>query len=550
MTGTEETGQIPKIYFFLFLSLFSAIFMLVQFAQYIALVLVIVLLVILAQKLKVAYPIVLVLGGLVLSTIPGIPDISIQPEMIFVIFLPPLLYEAAWYTSWKELWRWRRIIGSFAFLIVIATSLVVAWVASSVIPGFTLALGFLLGGIVSPPDAVSASAIMKWVRIPKGIVSIIEGESLLNDASSLVIFRFALIAVDTGRFVFQEAALSFLWVIAAGIAAGLLIAELFYLLHKWLPTDANMDIVLTLTTPYVMYMAAESIHVSGVLAVVSGGLYLSSKSHLFLSPRSRIRGANVWSALGFVLNGIIFMLIGLELPVIVGQLDGITLGQAIRYGLLITGLLMLARLACTYGASAFTVFISRYITTADNRPGWKSPLLFGWTGMRGVVSLAAALSIPVHLGNGAPFPQRNLIIFISFVVILLTLVVQGLTLPALARWLNIADRFHPLSGAEESVILRRKLATESLAYLRENHAAEISSNAALQQLEKKLEAEELFDADDHDPAVFKEVYMKLLARQRQLLRKWNKDLSTDEELIRKYQMLMDVEEEKMRLRYG
>jgi CPA1 family monovalent cation:H+ antiporter len=391
---------------------------------------------------------------------------------------------------------------------------------------------------------------MKWVRVPKGIISIIEGESLLNDASSLVIFRFALIAVDTGRFVFHEAALSFLWVIAAGIAIGLLVAELFYLLHKWLPTDANMDIVLTLTTPYVMYMAAESIHVSGVLAVVSGGLYLSSKSHLFLSPRSRIRGANVWSALGFVLNGIIFMLIGLELPVIVGQLDGITLAQAIRYGLLITGLLMLARLVCTYGASAFTVFISRYITTADNRPGWKSPLLFGWTGMRGVVSLAAALSIPVHLSNGTPFPQRNLIIFISFVVILLTLVVQGLTLPLLARWLNIADRFHPLSRAEESVILRRKLATESLAYLRENHAAEMSSNTALQQLEKKLEAEELFDVNDHDPAVFKEVYMKLLARQRQLLRKWNKDLSTDEELIRKYQMLMDVEEEKMRLRYG
>ncbi|HZK65341.1 MAG TPA: Na+/H+ antiporter [Puia sp.] len=522
--------------------------MLPQFTQYIALILVIVLLVLLARKLKVAYPIVLVLGGLVLSLIPGIPNISIKPEMIFIIFLPPLLYEAAWYTSWKELWRWRRIIGSFAFLIVIVTSIVVAMVASSVIPGFSLALGFLLGGIVSPPDAVSASAIMKYVRIPKAIGSIIEGESLLNDASSLVIFRFALVAIETGRFVFHEAALSFIWVILAGIAVGLTVALLFYCLHKWLPTDANMDIVLTLTTPYVMYMAAESIHVSGVLAVVSGGLFLSSKSHLFLSYRSRLRGANVWAALGFVLNGLVFMLIGLELPVIVGQLDGVTLGQAIRYGLFITALLMLARLVCTFGASAFTVFISRYITTADNRPGWRAPLLYGWTGMRGVVSLAAALSIPVYLGNGTAFPQRNLIIFISFVVILVTLVVQGLTLPLLARWLKLEDRFHPLSIEKQSVMLRRRLAMESLVYLREHHAAEIISNTALQQLEKKLEAEQLFDANAHDPVVFKEVYLKLLARQRQWLRQWNKDLTTDEELIRKYQMLMDVEEEKMRLR--
>ncbi|MFI5193665.1 MAG: cation:proton antiporter [Chitinophagales bacterium] len=202
--------------------------MLSQFTQYIALILVIVLLVLLAQKLKVAYPIVLVLAGLVLSLIPGIPNISIKPEMIFIIFLPPLLYEAAWYTSWKEFWRWRRIIGSFAFLIVIATSIVVAMVASSVIPGFSLALGFLLGGIVSPPDAVSASAIMKYVRIPKGIGSIIEGESLLNDASSLVIFRFALVAVETGRFVFHEAALSFIWVILAGIAVGLAVSPAFH----------------------------------------------------------------------------------------------------------------------------------------------------------------------------------------------------------------------------------------------------------------------------------------------------------------------------------
>src|ERR1700754_938264 len=188
-----------------------------SFGIYIILVLIILLLVMAAEKLRLASPIVLVVGGLLLSFIPRLSDISIDPQLIFIIFLPPLLYEAAWYTSWKEFWRWRRVISSFAFLIVILTSLVVAWVSSSIIPGFTMALGFLLGGIVSPPDAVSATSVLKYIKVPKALAAIIEGESLLNDAASLIIFRFALIAVDTGRFVFGEAAGSFFIVIIMGV---------------------------------------------------------------------------------------------------------------------------------------------------------------------------------------------------------------------------------------------------------------------------------------------------------------------------------------------
>lgn len=519
--------------------------MLHDFTLYIALVVLILLLVMLAQKIKVAYPVVLVLGGLAVSLIPGMPVISINPELIFVIFLPPLLYEAAWYTSWKEFWRWRRVIGSFAFLIVIVTSLVVALVASNLIPGFTLALGFLLGGIVSPPDAVSATAILKHVKVPKRISSILEGESLLNDASSLIVFRFALIAVDTGRFVFHEAALSFVAVIIGGILVGLAIGCVFYFLHRKLPTDTNSDIVLTLVTPYVMYVAAEALHVSGVLAVVSGGLFLSAKSHLFLSHRSRLRGANVWSAFGFVLNGLVFMLIGLELPVIVAGLGDVSLNQAIGYGVLITAVLMVARIVCTLGASVFTVFISRYITTADSRPGWKGPIVIGWAGMRGVVSLAAALSI----NSGAVSPQRNLILFITFVVILLTLVVQGLTLPLIIRWLNLDDPDHHLPVAEEDKIIRQRLSERSLAYLREHHGDVLRNNKALQQLAAKWEQPH----DQHENEVmqdgFRDVYLQLLTQQRQWLREWNKDMFTDEELIRKHQLLLDVEEEKIRLRF-
>jgi Na+/H+ antiporter len=525
--------------------------MLHTFIQYILLVIIILFLVMLGQKMKIAYPIVLVLGGLVLSVIPGVPVISIDPELIFVIFLPPLLYEAAWYTSWKDLWRWRRVISSFAFLIVIVTSLVIALVSSAIIPGFTLALGFLLGGIISPPDAVSATSVLKYVKVPRRLSAIIEGESLLNDASSLIVFRFALIAVDTGRFVFHEAAWSFVVVIVMGILTGIVIGLLYYAVHRWLPTTPNMDIVLTLTAPYVMYIAAESLHFSGVLAVVSGGLFLSVRSHLFLSHRSRLRGTNVWSTLGFVLNGMVFMLIGLELPVIVGQLGSVGLKEAIGYGVLITLVLMGTRIVCTLGASAFTVFISRYITTADSRPGWKAPIIFGWTGMRGVVSLAAALSIPFYLSNGTAFPQRNLILFITFVVILLTLVVQGLTLPLVIRWVNMEDPDKSFTPAQQEALIRRKLSEAGLKILDLQHDQLLSKNRSLKQLHEKLEDDHYHadHPDEPDQEEYQRVYLEMLNRQRALLKQLNKKQEIDDEITRKYQGLLDLEEERLRVRF-
>jgi CPA1 family monovalent cation:H+ antiporter len=522
------------------------------FLLYISLILVILFLVMLAEKLKVAYPIILVLGGLLLSFFDGTHLISINPELIFIIFLPPLLYEAASDISWKNLWRWRRVILSFAFLIVLVTSLVVALVSSWLIPGFTLALGFLLGGIVSPPDAVSAGSVMKYVKISKGMTAIIEGESLLNDASSLIVFRFALIAVDTGRFVFHEAALSFVLVIVMGVAIGLAVALVYYAIYKWLPTSTNMDIVLSLTAPYVMYIAAESFHVSGVLAVVAGGLFLSVKSHLYLSQRSRLRGANVWSTLGFVLNGLIFMLIGLQLPFIINQLGDVRLSQAIGYGLLITGVLVVGRILSTLGASVFTVWVSKYITTADSRPGWKNPIIFGWAGMRGVVSLAAALSIPLYLHNGTPFPQRNLILFITFMVILLTLVVQGLTLPLVIRWLHGGEnRDLTLSHREQELLLRKKLSLYSLQFLDGQHKAELEHNRPLQQLRERFAGDQL--PQDDGSGVWHEdyhrIYLQLLDIQRDVLHKLNKKNELDDEIIRKYLTMLDLEEEKLRMKF-
>jgi len=523
--------------------------MLDNFPFYLGLLLIILLLIMLASKIKVAYPILLVLAGLAISFIPKVPVIKIEPDLIFFIFLPPLLYEAAWTVSWKELWRWRRIITSFAFVVVFVSALSVALVANYFIPGFSLALGFVLGGIVSPPDAVSAGAILKFVKVPKTISSILEGESLLNDASSLIIFRFAMIAVATEQFIFYKAAVSFSWMIIGGVSIGLLIGWLFMKAHKYLPTDANVDIVLTLLTPYIIYLAAEEVHSSGVLAVVSGGLLLSNNRHRFLSSRSRLRGVNVWESFCFILNGLVFMLIGLDLPQITNGLAEVSIATAIGYGVLITAVLIVSRILSSYGAVIVTLIARNFITVADRRhPGYKTPFILGWTGMRGVVSLAAALSIPVYLNNGNGFPQRNLILFITFIVILLTLLIQGLTLPYFIRKIKLTEVYdNPLPNDEVYNLLRKELAEYALEYLKTNYNDHIENNTSLQQLIVKWE--ELSNEIDNESISkdLKDIYLDLLNHQRQwLINKNKEDQTLDEAIIRRQMHYLDIEEEKLR----
>ncbi|MEO6719343.1 MAG: Na+/H+ antiporter [Ferruginibacter sp.] len=523
-----------------------------NFIEYVYLILIILALVMVANKLRLAYPIVLVVGGLLLSFATSFSHITIDPEMVFFIFLPPLLYEAAWQTSWKEFWKWRRVITSFAFPIVIITSCVIAFVSSAFIPGFTLALGFLLGGIISPPDAVSATTIMKEVKVPKALASIIEGESLLNDASSLIVFRFALAAVITGQFHFQEAAVDFLLVIVMGTLIGLFVGLIFYCIHRWLPTTPGIEIILTLVTPYCMYYFAEHFHFSGVLAVVSGGLFLSNRRQSMLNYRSRIEGVNVWASLVFVLNGLVFLLIGLQLPSIAQQLEDISVGTAIWYGLGVSLVLIITRMLCTFGAAGFTMVMSRFITVADDNPGWKGPLILGWAGMRGVVSLAAALSIPILMKGGQPFPNRNLILFITFIVILVTLVFQGLTLPWLIRKVKPKDKFTSIPEHQQEIIIRKKIAEASLNYLQEQFGNDLQSEH-LNNLVARLQIDvDYFQRDveelsnDNTLSSYQRVYLELLEQQRKLLYKINHRAEFDEDLVRKYLALIDLEEYKLR----
>jgi len=528
--------------------------------QYTCLLAIIIAIVMLAQKIKIAYPILLVIAGLGLGFVPGLRGIEIEPDMIFVIFLPPLLYEAAWSTSWKDFWKWRRVISSFAFIIVILTAGVVALVSSNVIPGFTLAAGFLLGGIVSPPDAVSATTILKNVKVPKRLTTILEGESLMNDAASLVIFRFAVAAIVTGSFAIGQATLSFVLVIVMGILIGLAIALVFYAIHRWMPTTTNIDIILTFITPYAMYMAAEAFNFSGVLAVVSGGLFLSIRRDSFLTHRSRLQGINVWEAVAFVLNGFVFILIGLEFPVIIKDLGPNGLAPAIRYSAIISGVLIVTRLASTFGAGIFTVFISRYITTADNRPGWKGPLLLGWAGMRGVVSLAAALSIPVALQSGAPFPNRSLILFITFSVILVTLILQGLTLPLLIKWVDMPDPDYTVSFEQQRQLVRKKLSMVTLDLLQNKYPKHLKENDMVKAIKIKIDAdmELLADWDKADGKGRAEEFYRdyimiledMMQEQRNLLKTLNKKESINDDIIKQQLALLDLEQEKLRQHFS
>lgn len=517
-----------------------------------ALVIAIVLIEMLAEKLRIAYPILLVVAGLAISFIPGLPTIQIDPDLIFFIFLPPILFEAAWSISFKEMKKWWRIIGSFAFLVVFFSALTVALISNYFIPGFTLALGFLLGGIVSPPDAVSTGAIMKFVRIPKSTAAVLEGESLLNDASSLIIVRFALVAIGTGQFIFQTAITDFFWMVIGGIGIGLLGGWLFIQAHKRLPTDAPSDIVFTLVESYLLYWAAEQAHSSGVLAVVAGGLFLSTKRLSFLTSASRIKGLSFWEALIFILNGIVFMIIGLALPEIVKGLraDGIPLKTAIFYGAIVTAILIATRMISSYAALIATVMFRPSVTPGRGlslRRILALPLLLGWTGMRGVVSLAAALSIPLTLPTGEAFPHRNLILFVTFTVILFTLLIQGLTLPLIIERSNLFDYGRELPEDEAKMKVKNHLVVETIRLLKEKQKKGLYEDPHLQKMIDQWEYKISQPEHLRMTEATKQNYLELLENQRQFLSGLNKDPELHEEYINWQIYQIDLEEERIKL---
>jgi monovalent cation/hydrogen antiporter len=391
-----------------------------------------------ARRVLIPYPIFLVIGGLILGFVPGIPPVRLDPEIVFLIFLPPILWAAAYFTSLRDFHANLRPITLLAVGLVLATTAGVAAVAHAIVPGLGWPAAFVLGAIVSPPDAVAATAIARRLRIPHRVVTVLEGESLVNDAAALVLYRAGVLAAVTGTFVFKETLWQFVLAAAGGISIGLAVG---YVTREALhhSEDSLVETAITLLVPYAAWILAERLHVSAVLACVAGGLYVRQAFSTAVPPTTRIQAKAVWDLLVFVLNGVIFVLIGLQLRAIrdAGLIEGP--GRLLVYGAVISAVAIVIRLVWVPLAAVIPRVLSPALRRRDPMPPWSAVFLLSWTGMRGIVSLAAALALPLTTTAGAPFPSRDEIIVITFQVILATLVVQGLTLSPLIRRLRLGN---------------------------------------------------------------------------------------------------------------
>ena len=395
----------------------------------------------LARRFAVSYPIVLVVFGLLCSLIPHVPHIPLPPSIVFLVILPPLLYIAAWQTSWREFKYNLVSISSLAILLVFFTSIGVAFAAQWWLPGFDWRLGFLLGAVVSPTDAVAATSIARKVGMPQRVVDLLEGESLLNDATGLLALQFGVEMVVQGTTpTVARGLLEFAWLITGGVLVGLAIGLAVIWLERWVD-DGPVEIALSLIVPYAAYLAGDAVKASGVIAVVAAGLLVSRQSSTFFSPGVRLQAIAVWDALEFLLNGLVFVLIGFQLPYVLTGIQGESRWSLFGYGLAFSVVLVLLRMIWMYPASRAAWWVrTRIAKQTYDKPPFNQLFVVGWTGMRGVVALAAANSLPLTLSDGSPFPQRSFIIFLTFFLILVTLVLQGLSLPWLVRALGLSKR--------------------------------------------------------------------------------------------------------------
>ncbi len=392
---------------------------------------------VLARVVRVPYPILLVIGGLAIGFIPGIPDVELDPDLVLLIFLPPLLYAAAFFSNLHELRANARPIGTLAIGLVLLTTVAVAAVAHWAI-GLDWAPAFVLGAIVSPTDAVAPATILRRLGAPRRVVTIVEGENLTNDWTALVTYKFAVAAVVTGSFSLLEAVPRFVLTGVGGVAIGVLAGVLISAVRRRLD-DPPTEITISLLTAYAAYLPAEELGLSGVIAAVTVGVVLGWQASELTTPTTRLQAFAVWEILQFLLNAVLFVLIGLQMHTVVDQIAGRDAGELVAYATLVSLLVIVLRIAWVFALSWLSRSVRERISGSSAGTDWKEVTVIAWSGMRGAVSLAAALAIPFETDAGAPFPERDLLLFLTFSVIIATLVLQGLAFPLLIKALRIDE---------------------------------------------------------------------------------------------------------------
>jgi CPA1 family monovalent cation:H+ antiporter len=503
---------------------------------------------ILAHRIGVPHPALLVLGGLAIALTPGIPRVEMDPEAVFLIFIPPLLYRAAILSSWRDFRRHLRAILTLAIGLLLATVAAVAIVAHSLSNEFTWATAFVLGAIVSPPDAVAAIAVMRRLGVPSSLVSLLEGEGLVNDATALVAYRAAMAAVVAGSFSIPQASLHFLLAAAGGVGIGFAAALVVIALRKAVGRVPLVENTISILTPFLAFIPADRIGASGVLAVVTTGLYLGRVGPRLVSAETRLQAGAMWDMIVFLLEGLIFVLIGLYLPSSVEALRNHPLSTLLADAAIISAVVVLVRLVGIFPAAYGLRFIGRAFGMRLPYPAPREVAFAGWAGMRGGDSLVIALALPLTTASGAPFPARDLIIFLTFSVILVTLVVQGFTFAASIRLLGLrADG----TREQEESHARRVAAEAGLARLeelaREPNAPKEHVDQLREQHARRLhhltvrDEEVLFPSKREYFAVYRRLRNEMLDAERRAVIRLRDDGVISDAVLHALQLDLDLE---------
>jgi Na+/H+ antiporter len=507
----------------------------------------------LARHLSVPYPIMLVLGGALFGFVPGVPAVKLDPSVVLVVFLPPLVYGSAFFANLGDFRANLRGVTLSSVGLVLATMAAVAVVAHALIPGLTWSAAFVLGAVVSPTDPLAGATIMRRLEFPRFLVSAIEAEGLFNDATALVAYKVAVAAVVSGGFSLADAGWRFLAGAAGGVVIGLavgwVIAEI-----RARTEDAPTSITISLFSGYAAFIPADALGASGVLAAVTTGIYMGVRGPSIIPARIRLQGFFVWEMLGFILNASLFVLVGLQLRTVVGQLTGEPAARLAGYGAAVGGVVILIRLVWFFTVPYLIRALDRRPSQRARRIGARSRLVIAWSGMRGSVSLAAALAIPLTTSTGAPFPDRDLIIFLTFAVIFATLVVQGMSLPTLIRRLHVTR-----DGSEEAEEIRARLvATKAaLAQLDELDREEWTREDTIERMRRLYDyrkrrfaarAGKIEDDGYEDRSLaYQQIVQSVLAAQREALVHLRNDGDISNEVMNNVIRELDLEESRLEI---